>query len=378
MAGGPSCPHRPPCPGCPRFDEPGPAPEALAALSALCSGVGLPPPPVVEGLAFGYRHRARLAVRGRAGSPKVGIFQTGSHRIVDIPRCLVHHPLVNEVAAAVKAAVRRTGIAPYADRPHRGLLRAVQVVVERQGARAQVALVANDHTPDALAPLATELEASIGPRLHSLWWNGNPARTNVILGPLWHRWTGPAALDEDINGARVFFPPGAFGQANLPLFERLVVQAANWVPDGTRALEFHAGCGAIGLGLLRRVARLVLNEVAPEGLDGLALGLAARPEEERSRARVLPGPASEHVAGVREVDVVIVDPPRRGLDDALLMALCDHPPARLIAVSCSPEAFVREARTILDRGQLRLDAVVAYALFPHTAHVETLARFSRR
>jgi tRNA/tmRNA/rRNA uracil-C5-methylase (TrmA/RlmC/RlmD family) len=74
--------------------------DARAALGTLLAAAGLPPPVVVEGASFGYRHRARLAVRGRAASPKIGIFQEGSHRVVDIPRCLVHHPLVNEVAAS--------------------------------------------------------------------------------------------------------------------------------------------------------------------------------------------------------------------------------------------------------------------------------------
>jgi len=377
MAGGPVCPHRPPCPGCPRFGQTGITQEALAGLAALCAECGLPPQAVIEGPAFGYRHRARLVVRGRAASPKIGIFQEESHRIVDIPHCLVHHPLVNEVVAAVKAAVRRTKIAPYAERAHRGLLRSVQVVVERRSGSAQVVLVANDDAPRSLAPLAAALEHDLDGRLHSLWWNGNPTRTNVILGPSWHRWLGPDAVCEDLGGARVFFPPGAFGQANLPLFERLVAQAAAWVPDGARVVEFHAGCGAIGLGLLSRVAALAFNEVAAAGLEGLALGLAVRPEGERTRAQVLAGAAGEHAGAVRGADVVIVDPPRRGLDDALLTALQEHPPARLIALSCNQEAFLREARALLATGQLHLVAVVAYALFPHTAHVETLSCFDR-
>lgn len=377
MPGGAVCPHRPPCPGCPRFGEPGIARDAFAGLAAFCAAAGAPPPVVAEGPAFAYRHRARLAVRGRAASPKIGIFQEGSHRIVDIPRCLVHHPLVNEVAAAVKAAVRRTGVAPYADLAHRGLLRTVQVVVERRTGTAQVTLVANDDGPAALAPLAAELAHALGDRLHSLWWNGNPARSNVILGARWHRWSGAAAICEEVNGARVFFPPGAFGQANVPLFARLAAQVAAWVPDGARVREFHAGCGTIGLGLLPRVAHLAFNEVAPAGLEGLALGLAACGEAERARAAVLPGPAAEHAAGARDADVVIVDPPRRGLDDALLTVLRDHPPALFIAVSCNPDAFLREAGILLAAGRLRLDAVVAYALFPHTAHVETLACFRR-
>src|SRR5689334_10846932 len=132
------CPHRPPCPGCPRFGEPGIVPTVLDALAALARAQGLARPRVVEGEATGYRHRARLAVRGRATSPKIGIFQEDSHRITDVPRCVVHHPLVNAVAAAVKIAVRRTGVPLYGDASHRGLLRYLQVVVERATGTAQV------------------------------------------------------------------------------------------------------------------------------------------------------------------------------------------------------------------------------------------------
>jgi tRNA/tmRNA/rRNA uracil-C5-methylase (TrmA/RlmC/RlmD family) len=373
----PRCPHRPPCPGCPRFGETGISREARAALASLCANAGLPRPDVVEGPAFGYRLRARLAVRGRAASPKLGVFQEGSHRIVDVPRCLVHHPLVNEVAAAVKQAVRASGVAPYAERAHRGELRYVQVVVERSSASAQVVLVGNSDDPAALEPVAGVLESTLGRRLHSLWWNGNPARTNTILGPRWHRWCGPVAVCEDLGGARIFFPPGAFGQANLGLFERLLARIASWVPDGARVVEFHAGCGAIGLGLLPRVASIAFNEVGPDALDGLALGLAALSQSERARATVLPGAAADFTDAARDADVVIVDPPRRGLDEKLLEVLVREPPARLIAVSCSLDAFLREARTLLEAGRLRLDAVVPFALFPHTAHVETVACFVR-
>src|SRR5262249_35433127 len=129
------------------------------ARAACRAGRGRRPasPAIVEGAPFGDRHRARLAVRGRAASPKIGIFHEGSHRAVAIPHCLVHHPLVNEVATATKAALRRTGVSPYADRPHRGMLRYLQVVVERRSASPQVVLVANDESPDALEPVAREI-----------------------------------------------------------------------------------------------------------------------------------------------------------------------------------------------------------------------------
>jgi tRNA/tmRNA/rRNA uracil-C5-methylase (TrmA/RlmC/RlmD family) len=374
----PDCPHRPPCPGCPRFGAQDLPPPALAALADLARAAGLPPPATVLGAPFGYRHRARLAVRGRTTSPKLGIFQEGSHRIVDVPRCLVHHPLVNRVVGAAKEAIRVTATAPYAERPHRGVLRYLQVVVERATERAQVVLVANGEDARDVGALAAHLERGLGDTLHSLWWNGNPSRTNAILGPHWRRLVGPEAVCETIGGARVHFPPGAFGQTNLPLADRLVAQVAAWIPDGADVLELHAGCGPIGLGLLARATRVVFNEVAPAALAGLAMGIAERPGPERARAEVVPGPAAELASRARGADVVIVDPPRKGLEPVLLAALAAEPPRRLIAVSCNLEAFIRETEALLAGGRTALRALVPFALFPHTAHVETLALFERR
>jgi tRNA/tmRNA/rRNA uracil-C5-methylase (TrmA/RlmC/RlmD family) len=371
------CPHRPPCPGCPRFGEPGIVPTVLDALAALARAQGLPRPRVVEGAAPGHRHRARLAVRGRATSPKIGIFQEDSHRITDIPRCVVHHPLVNAVAAAVKTAVRRTGITLYGDRSHRGLLRYLQVVVERASGSAQVVLVANDESHRTLDATGDVLRAELGSRLHSLWWNGNTTSTNAILGPRWHRWTGPETTRETIGGAQVFYPPGAFGQANLPLSDRLVALVHEWVPVGARVLEMHAGVGAMGLGLVARGHDVRFNEVSRWSLVGLNLGLDALGPEARRRTRVLRGPAANHVGAIDDAEVVICDPPRRGLEAPLLARLAADPPERLVLVSCNPDAFLAEARTLLAGGKVRLAALVPFALFPYTDHVETVARFER-
>lgn len=371
------CPHRPPCPGCPRFGEPGIAPTVADALAALARTAGLPPPVPLEGPATGYRHRARLAVRGRPTSPKIGIFQEDSHRIVDMPRCVVHHPLVNEVAAAVKAAVRATGTPCYVERAHRGVLRYLQIVVERASASAQVVLVANDTTPASLAALAHALTAALGPRLHSLWWNGNTDRANTILGPAWQRWSGPDATRETIGGAQVFYPPGAFGQANLPLADRIVALAHSWVPAGARVLELHAGVGAIGLGLVARGHRVAFNEVSPASRAGLALGLAGLGDDAARRTRVLRGPAANHLDALADADVVICDPPRRGLEAPLLARLTADPPARLVLVSCDVDAFLGEARALLAGGRVRLARLVPVALFPYTEHVETVGLFER-
>lgn len=370
------CPHRPPCPGCPRFGDPDPPPAARERLDELARANGLAPPPFVRSAALRFRHRARLMVRGRSRSPKIGLFQQGSHRIVDIPRCPIHHPLVNEIAAAAKRAIRETGTPPYADRPHRGALRALQIVVERTTGRAQITLVGNDTRPEPLAPLADRLVAEIGDRVQGLWWNGNPARTNAILGPHWHHWHGSEMSVEPVGGVDIHYPPGAFGQSHPEMAARIAASVAARVPDGARVAELYAGCGALTLGLLPRLAALHLNERNEHGLRGLEASLAARPARERARCRVWPGPAESALAVLTDVDAVVVDPPRRGLDPAVCAAIGGSRVARVIYVSCGIESLGRDAGALREAG-LRLGEVAAFDAFPYTDHIETLAIFDR-
>lgn len=384
-----ACSHQPACPGCPRLGQGGIAPAAYSQLAGLARESALPPPRVIEGEPLAWRRRSRLAVRGRVHSPKVGLFAPGSHEVVDIPRCGTHHPGINRAVAAVKQALRETATAPYREERHTGLVRYLQCVVERGSDRVQLVGVCNASSAKTFIPAALRIEELLGDDLHSLWWNGNTARTNTILGSQWERLTGEAAVRENIGGVDVHFPPGAFGQANLDLADRIVERVADWAlaapaqaEDGTHTVaDVYAGCGAMGLPLLARGARVHFNERGANSLEGLAASLAGRPDAERARARIHPGDAGaspELNDTLARCDAVIVDPPRRGLAPDLLSALATAPPARLAYVSCGLPALLHQARALVAGGRLSLVGLEAYALFPHGEHVETLALFQRR
>lgn len=371
----PACTHRPTCPGCPRYGERGVAAPCVETLTALAERTGAGLDRVVEGAALGFRVRARLAVRGRASSPKLGIFQEGSHHLADIPSCNIHHPRINAAARSIREAIRRTGTPPYIERAHGGLLRYVQIVVERSSGRVQVVLVANDRTEHSLMPMAAVLQDLLGERLQGLWWNGNPERSNTIFGPDWHLLAGAEAVEETIGGAQVFFPPGAFGQSNLDLADRIVEDIHSRVPDDAVVAELYCGVGAIGLGLVERSREVRFNEVSAQGLRGLEIGLAALPPPLRAKATVTGTEATAALDVLCGATCVIVDPPRRGLDDAVPVRLCEQRPEQLLYVSCDAESLVRDAKRLVERGSMRLKRLTPYALFPYTAHVETLAEF---
>jgi tRNA/tmRNA/rRNA uracil-C5-methylase (TrmA/RlmC/RlmD family) len=372
-----ACPHRPPCPGCPRFGEPGIDPKARAVLHALTLQHGLPPVDVVSGPASGFRLRARLAIRGRRSAPKIGLFEAGTHRVVTIPNCSVQHPLINHVSSVVRRALVDADVAPYADGFHQGLARYLQVVVERRSQAAQVVLVANSRGPEPLADCLDLIRERLGSDLHSLWFNANTGRGNAVLGPEFHHWHGPESVVERFGDADVHYPPGAFGQSNLDIAGRIIDCVREQVPAGARVMEFYAGVGAIGLSVLDRVREIGLNEVSPQSLQGLALGLAGLDAADRARIRVIAGPAGEACDAAAGADVVIADPPRRGLDPPLTAFLVAHPPARLVYVSCNLESLQKDILQLTAGGGLRLASLGAFDLMPYTGHVETLAVFDR-
>jgi 23S rRNA (uracil1939-C5)-methyltransferase len=346
--------------------------RAWRRLCELAANAGLPEPAVHRHPAHGHRHRARLAVRGRARSPKIGLFQAGSHRIVDTPRCPIHHPLINEAARAIREAICETGVEPYADRPHRGALRYVQLVVERANRRVQIVLVGNGTTPEVLGELPEAVVARLGERLQGLFFNGQPERSNAILGPTMRYLAGEETIREVIQGVEVFFPPGAFGQSHLPLFDRAVARIAALVLPDRIVTELYCGVGAIGLGLLQHSREVRFNERSPDGLAGLELGLAARPRPERARARVLPGSAEERLDALEGADLVVVDPPRRGLGARLREALAAAPPERLVYLACGLDALMNDLAVLRAPGRLRLAGIEVFDFFPFTEHVETL------
>ncbi len=258
-----------------------------------------------------------------------------------------------------------------------GIARYLQVVVERSSQTAQVVLVANSATPAPLAACLGLIRERLGSELHSLWFNANLERSNTILGIDFKNWCGPPGVIERFGGAAVHYPPGAFGQNNLDMAERIIEHVRSLIPQGARVTEFYAGVGAIGLSVLNRIEDIRMNEINPQSLLGLELGLAALDPGSRAKISVVPGPAGAARAAASGAQVVLADPPRKGLDPELTAYLAEQAPERLIYVSCGLQSLMNDAAQLISRGKLRLRGLTAFNLLPFTDHVESVALFER-
>jgi len=157
----------------------------------------------------------------------------------------------------------------------------------------------------------------------------------------------------------------------------MLAQILALVPSDRDVVELYAGCGSLGLGLVERSRSLSFNELGAASLAGLARGIEALGPERGQKTRVVAGSAETAARVIGPDSVVIVDPPRKGLEASLLASLSSSPPELLVYVSCGLSSFVRDAETLI-AGGLQLESATAYDLFPYTDHVETLAAFRRR
>ena len=323
----------------------------------------------------GYRNKAIFPIGGTAEAPQIGFYRARSHQIVDVNFCLLQHPAVALVRQVVLAWMTLHAVAPYDERTHHGLLRHLLVRTNQSG-EVLVCLLANGKRLPHADTLCAALRESV-PLLRGVVFGQNTRQDNVILGERFETLWGDDALTETLSGLTYRIGIDAFFQINHSQTERLYAIAADYaaLTGGETLLDLYCGVGSIGLTMANKAARLIGVEVVEQAV------LNAR-ENARSNgvenAHFLCGDAGEVAAALllkkSTPDVIVFDPPRKGLSLEALEAAVSMQPDRMVYVSCDPATFARDAKLLTDRGY-RLTNLAAIDLFPRTKHVECVGRF---
>mmetsp|Transcript_10479 Transcript_10479/g.32019 ORF Transcript_10479/g.32019 Transcript_10479/m.32019 type:complete len:510 (-) Transcript_10479:1483-3012(-) len=384
-----NCPHFTPCPGCSVDSNLAQTPAVLSAVGFAKKTLKVDEVPVVFGDIANWRMSAKLAVRKKGRAVGIGLFKMGTHDLVQIPRCVVHHPQINIVVAAIAEAASRMNIEPYNETNGLGMLRYVSLIMERLTGTVSATFVWNAATVKDTNPYAARFIKDLWTRkdelkLHSIWLNLNVTRGNTVLAAEASRWKlvrGQRMIREKILDAVVYFLPSAFRQANLSAFETLLKSLVRFVPDDSRVVEYCAGVGAIGLALQSkiRLASLLCTEVNELSEEAFRKSVAVLPPFQSKNVSFQVGTAASLRDTLRRADVAIADPPRSGLDYQFLELLCAPKlryPSRFIYVSCGQDSFQKDSERLL-RGGWEATHVEAHVFFPGSDHVETLAIFDR-
>lgn len=349
--------------------------QQVQDLLRRVGGLSIEVPPV-WGMAhpFGYRNKGAYPVAQTDGAPACGFFAPRSHDLVPLPegRCAIQGEASAKATQAVLNWMRENSVPVYDEQTGRGLVRHIMTRSTTSGELMVVVVVTRADIPKA-SRLIELLRAAV-PGLCSVCLSVNSRRTNVILGTdirvLW----GKTAMEDTLCGLRFSVSPLSFFQVNPQQTERLYGLALEYagLTGAETVVDAYCGAGTISLLLAQKAKKVIGIEIVPEAIQNA--------NENAARNGI--ANAEFHVGATEELlpklvenglrpDVIVLDPPRKGCDPAVLQAIIAAAPKRVVYVSCGAPTLARDAK-LLAEGGYAAEKVQCVDMFCWTGAVETV------
>lgn len=324
-----------------------------------------------------YRNKVQFPVGvDKNGAPCIGFYAGRTHRIVPCPDCKLQPGVLNEIGNALCAFFAQQGIRPYDEQSGKGLVRHIFLRRGAHSGQIMVCLVCTRAKLPHAEQLCTALREQF-PAISTILLNVNAKNTNVILGSENHILYGPGYIEDTLCGVPVRLGPLSFYQVNTLAAERLygvAAQYAQLTPDDT-LLDLYCGMGTIGLSMADQCRGLIGVEIVPEAIESAKANAARMGEAVAAKSRFFcadAGQAATQLAAEGlHPDIVMLDPPRKGCDEATLSAVVRMAPRRVVYVSCNPATAARDAAWLEQNGY-HAEKVQPVDLFPRTKHVEAV------
>jgi 23S rRNA (uracil1939-C5)-methyltransferase len=324
-----------------------------------------------------YRNKVQFPVGvDKNSAPCIGFYAGRTHRIVPCPDCKLQPGVLNEIGNALCAFFAQQGIRPYDEQSGKGLVRHIFLRRGAHSGQIMVCLVCTRAKLPHAEQLCTALREQF-PAISTILLNVNAKNTNVILGGENHILYGPGYIEDTLCGVPVRLGPLSFYQVNTLAAERLygvAAQYAQLTPDDA-LLDLYCGMGTIGLSMADQCRELIGVEIVPEAIESAKANAARMGETVAAKSRFFcadAGQAATQLAAEGlHPDIVMLDPPRKGCDEATLSAVVRMAPRRVVYVSCNPATAARDAAW-LEKNGYHAEKVQPVDLFPRTKHVEAV------
>lgn len=325
-----------------------------------------------------YRNKAQYPVATVDGAPAAGFFRARSHELIAIDRCFLQTEAADTARAAVVEYMKEFSVSAYDETTHRGLVRHVYVRCAARTGQVLVCLVVNGRKLPHEQALVARLRARVK-GLTSVVISVNTKRGNVILGEEFRAIFGDGMIEDVLCGLRFQLSPRSFYQVNRAQAERLY-EAAIAMADLTRrdtVLDLYCGIGTITLAMARYAGRAIGVEIIPQAVEDARKNAAANGLQNAEFFCADAGTAAKQlVADGVHPDVVVVDPPRKGLAPEAVEMIATLAPQRVVYVSCDPATLARDVNRLCEKGYTACTAE-AFDMFPRCAHVECVILMQR-
>lgn len=324
-----------------------------------------------------YRNKAQVPIGEQEGGLIGGFYQQRSHQIINMDQCLIQQEENDDVVNKVKDICNKYGIKAYDEARHKGELR--HIMVRRGQVTGEIMVVLITRTQDIpnKCAIVEEIVDNI-PNLKSIIHNVNNKKTNVIMGDTTKVLWGEETITDYIGDVKFAISARSFYQVNPEQTKVLYDKALEYarLEGHEKVIDAYCGIGTISLFLAKNASQVFGVEIVPQAIEDARKNALLNDIHNVDFAVgeaeiVIPNWYKEG----NEADVLMVDPPRKGCDEALLQTIIDMKPKKVVYVSCNPATLARDLRILEDGGYLT-EEVQPVDMFPQTMHVEAVARLT--
>ncbi|WP_459129610.1 23S rRNA (uracil(1939)-C(5))-methyltransferase RlmD [Guggenheimella bovis] len=324
----------------------------------------------IQGMEEPYHYRNKMSYPVKDGS--IGLYKALSHDIVPIEECVIYDPEALKILEVVRKHLK--GFKSYNEETHTGSLRHVLIRSNEKKSERMVVLVRKDK--EDFRKLIEELK-NLG--IDTIVENVNLERGNRILGDKNIVHVGSGTIEDELLGLSFHISPHSFFQVNHRQTKKLysiVKEKANLTGKEV-VVDLYAGMGTIGSVLSKEAKHVYSVEVVKEAVRD---GIESAKENGLRNITFIEKDAKDAFKEILKetpIDLIVVDPPRKGLDPELIETIIASGTERIIYVSCKPSTLARDLK-LFKEGGYEIQSVNPVDMFPHTVHVETVCLMSRK
>ena len=326
-----------------------------------------------------YRNKAQFPIQNINGEPAIGFYKKKSHDVIPTDMCVIQHDINDKIIKIIKTYIQAYNISIYNENTHTGVLRHLVTKVGFTTNEVMVVLVANGTNLPHLNELASILEENI-PGFKTLVLNVNKAKTNVILGKENKVIYGNGKINDYIGDLVFEISPLSFFQVNPIQTEVLYNKALEYaeLKENDTVFDIYCGIGTISLFLAQKATKVYGIEIVEDAIKDAKINAKLN---NLNNVEFYVGKAEEVVPKMysegKTANVVMVDPPRKGCDEKVLDTIVSMQPDRVVYVSCNPSTLARDLAYLDERGYKCVE-IQPVDMFPHTMHVECVAKIKRK
>ncbi|RPA65533.1 23S rRNA (uracil(1939)-C(5))-methyltransferase RlmD [Aerococcus agrisoli] len=336
-------------------------------------------PTVAADQPFNYRNKAQIPIgTNEEGQLYSGFYRKNSHDIIPVEDFKIQLPGIDEAIATIVAILNKHNLKGYNEQHHSGLIRNLVIRKGYYTDQMMVIIVVNGHSLPEEETIVSEIVEAL-PNVVSIMLNANVKQTNVVMSGQQHILYGADRYEDKMFDLTYEISSKSFFQINTPQAEKLyqlAIRAADLQGDET-VIDAYSGIGTITLSLAQKAKTVYGVEVVADAVkmakNNAAKNAIHNVHFETGQAERVMG---EWVKAGVKPNVVVVDPPRKGLDDYFINSTIEANPDKIVYVSCNPTTMARDVAKFVEAGY-DFTEVQPLDMFPQTWHVECVVLMSR-